>query len=82
VVFSLDVDRYASTIDYAIRHVAETGGEVMARGYRDHIQKEFSTYDWIMEEMLYRAGFTIEYADYRDDLIAVYLCSRPRAGAR
>lgn len=82
VVFSLDVDRYASTIDYTIRHVAETAGEEMARGYRDHIQKEFSTYDWIMEEMLYRAGFTIEYADYRDDLIAVYLCSRPRAGAR
>jgi ubiquinone/menaquinone biosynthesis C-methylase UbiE len=42
-----------------------------------HLRDEFSTYTWLLEPMLERAGFTIEQADYSSTRIfASYLCTR------
>jgi putative AdoMet-dependent methyltransferase len=45
-------------------------GVPMAR----HFAREFSTFDWMMRQMLERAGFTIEEADLTDSFLAHYLC--------
>jgi putative AdoMet-dependent methyltransferase len=40
-----------------------------------HIREEFSTFDWMMREILEHAGFEIEWAELRDEFIGHYLCS-------
>jgi putative AdoMet-dependent methyltransferase len=50
-------------------------GEEFAREAETHLRDEFSTYDWIMEGLLERAGFHLERADYRPGFNAAYLCT-------
>ncbi|MGO9877426.1 MAG: class I SAM-dependent methyltransferase [Acidimicrobiia bacterium] len=41
----------------------------------EHVQDEHSTFTWLLEPMISRAGFVIEQADYSEDRIcARYLC--------
>lgn len=49
----------------------------MRAEWETHLSREFSTLDWIMEGLLQRAGFTIERADYRDGMLAFYVCRKP-----
>jgi SAM-dependent methyltransferase len=76
LVFSLKLEKYASTIDRMLERFREAGGDGMAGKVANHIRNEYSTFDWVMEEMIYRAGFVIESADYGDYFIASYLCTR------
>lgn len=42
-----------------------------------HVRSEFSTYGWVLEEMLTRAGFTVTDAWYSDSgMYAQYTCHR------
>lgn len=77
IVFSLKLEKYETTIDWTIKNFKETAGADMASKFSDHIKNEYSTFDWTMEELIYRAGFEIEMADYRDNFMAVYLCRKP-----
>ncbi len=74
IVFSLNPDKYDKTIDYTLKHLKEIGGDVIAEEFEKHVKEEFSTYDWIIEEMLYRAGLDIIDADYGDNLVTTYVC--------
>ncbi len=76
VVFSINLEKYEKTIDYTLNAVREKAGDETADNFERHIRQEYSTLDWVMEEMLYRAGFEILHADYREDLIAVYRCRK------
>ncbi len=43
----------------------------------EHVRDENSTFTWLLEPMIERAGFVIERADYSDDLIfAHYICTK------
>lgn len=72
-VFACGLDNYAETFDNWIADSAESAGE-MVRSVTGHIREEFSTWDWIMEGLLKQAGFTIESADYHNNLLAIYVC--------
>ena len=50
----------------------------MVEKFSNHVRNEYSTFDWVMEEMLYRAGFDIESADYGENFMAVYVCRKAR----
>jgi SAM-dependent methyltransferase len=41
-----------------------------------HVAREFSTYDWIMEGLLSRAGFTILSANRPQDNFLAYHCRK------
>ncbi len=42
--------------------------------YEEHVRDEHSTYTWLLEPMIERAGFAIEQAEYADDgIFAQYL---------
>jgi len=41
-----------------------------------HIREEFSTFDWIMEGLLQKAGFSIENKTMQQGVIATYLCTK------
>ena len=50
-----------------------------ARGQSEsetHVRDEYSTCDWIMEALLERAGFRVQTADYHDEFLASYLCTK------
>lgn len=49
-----------------------------AQDFADHVRKEFSTYSWLFEPMLERAGFEIRERDYRKSVYARYICEKRR----
>ncbi|MDR0994407.1 MAG: class I SAM-dependent methyltransferase [Verrucomicrobiota bacterium] len=57
-----------------IRRVEERAGTEVADSLRSHVKREYSTYTWIMEGLLVRAGLAIERIDWVDELIPRYLC--------
>jgi len=76
VVFRFEPGRYAEVFDKWVGDVAETfGEECMSAQAESHIRREFSTFGWIMEGLLTRAGFEVEQADYSERL-AAYLCRK------
>jgi ubiquinone/menaquinone biosynthesis C-methylase UbiE len=76
VVFSFNIDDHESRLSQWVKSTAERIGLSFADEVKIHIREEFSTYDWIMEGLLERAGFAIETANYGNDLLAAYLCTR------
>jgi putative AdoMet-dependent methyltransferase len=54
---------------------ARAGPEV-AESIRGHVRKEYSTFTWILEGMLARAGFRIDQAEYPGGVLARYTCTK------
>jgi len=76
VVFAFDVGEYESAIEKHIESMVDWIGPEMRHALEVHISKEYSTCGWIIEGLLDRAGFQIETADYRDNFMAAYLCTK------
>ena len=76
IVFPSEATDLEDQINAWIRLVSEQSGPELAAEAEIHIREEYSTYDWIMEGMLGRAGFEIENAEYGDGLQATYVCIR------
>ncbi|MEQ8175415.1 MAG: class I SAM-dependent methyltransferase [Syntrophomonadaceae bacterium] len=76
VVFSFPVDTFKEALDGWVASMSQKGNQAMAEETVVHIRDEFSTFDWILEEMLVRTGFVIEqkYSDFPGCL--AYLCIR------
>jgi putative AdoMet-dependent methyltransferase len=50
------------------------GGEGMRDDAETHFKDEFSTYDWVLEGLLERAGFQVINKSLPDGVIGAYLC--------
>lgn len=75
VVFPSNLEDYDPFFDRAVDHVRQAVCDDMASGMANHIKKEFSTLDWIMEGLIYRAGFSIVQKNQPGgNLMATYLC--------
>ncbi|MDY6904958.1 MAG: methyltransferase domain-containing protein [Thermodesulfobacteriota bacterium] len=57
-----------------IDHLAETCGKQLRDEVAMHVREEFSTYDWIMDGLLERAGFSILSKEMAAGVIGTYLC--------
>jgi putative AdoMet-dependent methyltransferase len=73
-------DEHARRFDGWIESFANTVGPEFGAEVETHIRDEYSTYDWVMEGMLTRAGFQIDNALYSGGVSATYLCTRLAAG--
>lgn len=76
-VLSFDVERYMEVLDDIVErnrdNVDAEGRNIMAVLMKD----EYPTYDWIMESMIQRAGFSILNSKYgRSGFVAFYQCQR------
>jgi putative AdoMet-dependent methyltransferase len=79
VVFSFDPSEYRLGIDAWIARMAKPAGEgFTARDFETHIREEYSTFTWIIQGMLTRAGFEIEQADYPTPEYAQYVCRKSK----
>lgn len=68
-----DVDAH---IDAWIAQMEVRGGIEARESFQGHIRKEYSTFTWIMEGLLERAGFRIERAEHSAGVIAHYYCTK------
>jgi putative AdoMet-dependent methyltransferase len=75
-VYSFDPDDHASFFSEKSAWLSRLAGEAFGEEALTAFREEFSTCDWIMEGLLTRAGFRIEYADYPDGMLAQYVCRK------
>lgn len=67
------IDRLGSWMSSALSNEVEEGWT--RSELEEHVRDENSTFTWLMEPMIERAGFRIERADYSDDgIFARYIC--------
>jgi putative AdoMet-dependent methyltransferase len=75
VIFSFAPRDYETSINAWIDEVAKPGGEGFTREqFEMHVREEYSTYAWIIEGMLERAGFEILEQNHFSPTYADYLC--------
>ncbi len=65
-----------SNINAFVDSQAALGGDFLREDAIEHFQNEYSTYSWVLESMLSRAGFCIEYKELFVGLIAKYICGK------
>jgi putative AdoMet-dependent methyltransferase len=76
VVFPAEVVDYETRFTGWVGAMAEAVGVDFAAEAETHIRDEYSTYDWVMEGLLKRAGFDIDDAKVADGFGATYLCTK------
>jgi len=76
IVFPSDNQDLAQVLEDWLGSVRQNAGLELAKEAEIHLREEYSTYDWIMEGLLERAGFRIDEAKYESGLQATYLCTR------
>jgi len=77
VVFSFPLAEHRREIDGWIARMAKPAGEgFSAADFATHVRDEHSTYDWILEGLIERAGFRIERKTCWDAIYTDYLCSK------
>lgn len=76
VVFSFDMNEYENRLNQWVKTTGEKVGSAFTEEVKTHIREEYSTFDWIMEDLLERAGFEIEKANYINEFMASFVCTR------
>ena len=59
LVFCFNVEEYSERVENWLQKMYELGGNKIMNENCIHIREEYSTWDWIMKEMLQKAGFNI-----------------------
>ena len=54
----------------------KAGGDFLREDAKEHFRDEYSTYDWVMDGLLSRAGFSITSKHMDGGVIGTYLCRR------
>jgi len=75
LVFEFDPD-YETNTDTFINEISKGFGKEFADETKLHIRDEFSTFDWILQGLIERAGFNIEQTDTSDSLANEYFCRK------
>jgi ubiquinone/menaquinone biosynthesis C-methylase UbiE len=78
VVFNVEPQNYKTYIDKWVNGFEILGGKELRSEVETHIREEFSTFDWILEGMFTRAGFTIEKNRSLDGFASEYVCKKSR----
>jgi len=76
VMFSFDVRDYESFFQSYLEEVSKTVDSEFAGRVASHVQREYSTMDWILEGMIERAGFRVERVRKIDGFLGLYLCRK------
>jgi putative AdoMet-dependent methyltransferase len=77
VVFSFPASDYRAGVEGWIGRVARPAGEGFTRAdFATHVREEHSTFRWILEGLIERAGFRLLAVDCADDAYADFTCAR------
>lgn len=76
IVFPALAEGYEVGISGWLNGIREKAGERMAGEAVVHIRDEHSTFDWVLEGMLERAGFCVKEKDSAPGFSMTYICER------
>lgn len=76
VVFQFEPQQYQEKIDAWIERLHQAAGEQIKAEIETHIRDEYSTFGWVLEGMLQKAGFTVEKLRCTDGFVAEYACRK------
>lgn len=77
VVFSFPPDQQDAHLIAWLDRVSRPAGNGFTRAdFETHLRAEFSTYTWILQGMLDRAGFVVESTHCPDRIYAEFVCRR------
>jgi len=76
IVFPSETANLEAELNAWVTSIAKQSGPELAAEAETHIREEYSTYDWVMEGLLARAGFEIENAESHGRLQATYVCAK------
>ena len=74
-VFKFDPD-YETKTDAFINELSKEFSKEFVHETKVHIRDEYSTFDWILQGLIERAGFRIEESDTEDNLASEYFCRK------
>lgn len=75
VVFSSTVEDHDAFFKVIIDEIRSQAGDEVAQQTIQHIKTEFSTFDWILEEMIARSGLKIVKKEGKG-FLTVYVCEK------
>jgi len=75
VVFPSTIDDYDAFFETVVSEIHAHAGDEVALQTIAHIKSEFSTFDWILEEMIARSGLKIVEKDCKG-FLSVYVCQK------
>lgn len=75
-VYSFEPKDWESFFASFVDAISRSAGDDVANDVILHISAEHSTFSWILEGMVVRAGLRIDAADYKDGFRAAYLCTK------
>ncbi|NOZ09487.1 MAG: class I SAM-dependent methyltransferase [Gammaproteobacteria bacterium] len=67
---------YEANINTLINRQEDLGGDFLREDAIQHFQEEFSTFDWILDQMIQRSGFEILNKTIDGGLLARYRCQK------
>ncbi|UVI30462.1 class I SAM-dependent methyltransferase [Paenibacillus spongiae] len=76
VIFHFRPAEYQRKIDRFIAGFEAHAGKLFKAEVETHIRDEFSTFDWIMEGMMARAGFEVVSIHPSDGFVMEYFCRK------
>jgi SAM-dependent methyltransferase len=79
VVFSFDVREYETVLNGFLRGLEERTDAEFVRDGILHLREEYSTYDWVLDAMIERAGLRIRTKTALTETMMEYLAERPEA---
>ena len=75
VVFKFDPD-YDKNIEALLNKLSKDFSTDFVEETKIHIRDEYSTFDWILQGLIERAGFNIERSETEDSLLSEYFCRK------
>jgi putative AdoMet-dependent methyltransferase len=76
VVFPADLPDYARQFDAFVEGMTKSVGPEFGAEAETHLRDEYSTYDWVLEGFLARAGFQIDSAQHDQGFGTAYVCTK------
>ena len=70
----LEEPRALENIQAFIQRQMAAGGDFMREDAEGHFRDEYSTYDWVMDGLLARAGFSIRSKRMEGGVLGTYVC--------
>ena len=79
LVYSFNPDEAEAAIESWLRGASNDARSGWTRSELEtHLREEYSTFNWLLEPMIERAGFTIRVGQHHDSIYSAYTCIKNR----
>ncbi len=76
VIFSFSIDKYPEYFDRMVNNAEKNVDSGLAKEAEIHLKEEFSTFDWVIDEMLKKTHFKTKKKINRDETFFDYVCTK------